>query len=256
MTISYAMWYFLSPANWTTLATIMALVALVRHKHHAMRVWLAFGCSWFVFITVLPVGLWAIQPLELRYPVIKAPSRVDGIIMLTGGEKLSISERSGQPEFGDMSERVTASLGLLMDHPEAQLYVVGGVSNPAGVRDLDVVQQLANQLHARAERIHYIPGTYTTWENAKATAPYIKPGEHWLLVTSAFHMPRSMLCYEALGVHPTPYPVDHRLWPYHNLWGMFSLNAPANIERLDYAVHEWIGIMTYKIQGYSKKLWP
>ncbi len=254
--MSYALWYFLSPANWTTLATIMALLAHVRHKRQAASLWLALGCGWFVFITVMPVGIWAIEPLELRYPVIQSPARVDGIIMLTGGEKLSISERSGQPEFGDISERVTASLGLLMDHPEAQLYVVGGVTNPAGVRDIDVVKQLANQLHAPAARIHYISHTFTTWDNAKATAPLIKSGEQWLLVTSAFHMPRSMLCFDALGVRPTPYPVDHRLWPYHNLWGMFSLNAPANIERLDYALHEWLGIITYRIQGYTRKLWP
>lgn len=234
----------------------MALASLIRRKPYAVRFWLTLGCGWFVLITVLPVGIWAIQPLENRYPVIKNTDAVQGIIMLAGGEKLSISERSGQPEFGDISERATGAFGLLMDHPQAQLYVVGGVANPEGVRDIDVIAQLARQLHQPSNRIHYISGTYTTRDNAKATAFLVKPGEHWLLVTSAFHMPRSMLCYEALGAHPTAYPVDHRLWSYHSIWGMFSLNAPTNIERLDYALHEWLGILSYRVNGYTKKLWP
>jgi uncharacterized SAM-binding protein YcdF (DUF218 family) len=82
-----------------------------------------------------------------------------------------------------------------------------------------------------------------TWENAVFTHDLVKPkkGEAWLLVTSAWHMPRSAGIFRRIGFDVVPYPVACRTFGDERDLRL----APTMIERvvmLDYSVHEWIGL--------------
>ena len=96
-----------------------------------------------------------------------------------------------------------------------------------------------------------------TQENAEFSKAIAKPsdGERWLLVTSAFHMPRSVGLFRKAGFAVEPYPVDWRVGSTAKLLN-FSPLAVEGLERTDTAVREWIGLVAYWITGKIDALLP
>jgi uncharacterized SAM-binding protein YcdF (DUF218 family) len=100
------------------------------------------------------------------------------------------------------------------------------------------------------------PRSRNTVENAvfsKAIAQP-KPGERWLLVTSAQHMPRSVGAFRQAGFPVEAYPVAWRT-DVHYRFGL-SLTIGSNLARLDLAANEWVGLLAYWLAGQSSALWP
>ena len=97
----------------------------------------------------------------------------------------------------------------------------------------------------------------TTAENATFTRQLVspKPGERWLLVTSAFHMPRSMGAFRKAGFEVEAYPVDWRSRGWSDLASPFS-SLSMGLARTDTAVHEWTGLIAYWMTGRSSELFP
>ena len=75
--------------------------------------------------------------------------------------------------------------------------------------------------------------------------------QRWLLVTSALHMPRSVACFRAAGWDVTPYPTNFRIGP-----DPLSFALPQNLEGVDLAAHEWVGLLYYRLRGYTRDLFP
>jgi len=66
----------------------------------------------------------------------------------------------------------------------------------------------------------------------------------WLLVTSAWHMPRAMEEFAATGCQITPYPVDF-LTAQTTPWTEYSL--AHGLLRWQVALHEWLGLLAYRV---------
>ena len=82
-----------------------------------------------------------------------------------------------------------------------------------------------------------------------------KPGERWLLVTSAWHMPRSMGSFRAAGFPVTAYPVDYRTRGGEDARRGF-LHTSEGLRRLDLMVKEWLGLLAYRLSGRTDALFP
>jgi uncharacterized SAM-binding protein YcdF (DUF218 family) len=97
----------------------------------------------------------------------------------------------------------------------------------------------------------------TTWENAVNTRELVKPtpGERWLLVTSSFHMPRSVGAFRKVGFEVEAYPVDWRTRGWRDATQAFN-RVSAGLSRADVAIHEWRGLLTYWLVGRSSALFP
>ncbi len=80
-----------------------------------------------------------------------------------------------------------------------------------------------------------------------------KPGERWLLVTSAYHMPRAVGAFRKVGFEVEAYPVDYRT--HGNLWIPFD-DAASGLRRTDTATREWVGLLVYWLTGKSSALFP
>ena len=95
-----------------------------------------------------------------------------------------------------------------------------------------------------------------TEENAVFTKELVqpKPGERWLLVTSAQHMPRAIGCFRRAGFPVEAYPVDWHTRRALRLAPMETLSG--GLGRLDNAVHEWIGLVSYWLTGRTSELLP
>ena len=106
------------------------------------------------------------------------------------------------------------------------------------------------------KRIRFDRKSYNTHSNALETLELITPGENnkWFLVTSAYHMPRSVAAYRKAGVSIQPYPVDYRTTLKYD--GIFNFDFSKNLFHFDLIIHEYIGLLAYYITGRSSSLFP
>jgi len=69
-------------------------------------------------------------------------------------------------------------------------------------------------------------------------------------------MPRAMACFRSNGLAPTAYPVDFRRGPVANAFEATHSNLSANLAQSDAALHEWIGLLVYRLTGRTGMLLP
>jgi len=92
-----------------------------------------------------------------------------------------------------------------------------------------------------------------TWENAIFTKEILDeqyPNANCLLITSAWHMRRSIGCYEKAGVKFTPFSVD--FVTEKDRWAPENSLIPdrSGFYFWEMLVKEWVGCVMYKLQGY------
>ncbi len=245
------LWSLFGPLSWPVWLWLAALIASWRGEVRvAKRLWVLAGI-WLALIAGLPLGHMIIRPLEQLYAVPKNLAQVDGIVVLTGSERLQLSTTYRQPVLNDAGERLIVSAMLAHQFPAARLAVVGGVREKNSVRDIDVARQIFIGTGIAPSRLILVDKTTDTCTNASSAAPLIKPGQTWLLVTSAAHMPRAMNCFLAHKVRPVAYPVDFR--GRENLWSpLFTPGALTNLSAFDLASHEWVGLIWYRLRGRTQ----
>jgi uncharacterized SAM-binding protein YcdF (DUF218 family) len=214
------------------------------------------GLWLFAGITTTPLSLWLMQPLEAAVRQPQQLGSVQNIVMLAGAEQLASSLRSKRPEYSEAGERIMAAVALQKQFPDATLVLVGGLKLAGGRVDVSYAGETARALGVPAAKLLLIEGTYSTAQNAQAAARHFGSADTILLVTSAFHMPRSLLCFQKLGLNPLAYPVDSRVPEQLTLAQKFTPHLISNFKRFDDAAHEWVGLIAYRWLGYTNAYLP
>lgn len=243
MTVNYLIWTLIKPSHWILLAAILGIVLWrTRLGGHCRSVTvlllIAFG--------LLPTGALLMRPLETRFSKPMDPGEIDGIVVLAGSELARLSELYGELQLNSSGDRLTTFLTLANRYPNARLVHSGG-SETNAARAFLLGAGIA------PERIRFDELGTNTCESARATHDLVSPSadETWLLVTSAFHLPRSVACFRAIGWEVVPYPADYRRGPNPFYYGLV-----ANLEDLDFAAHEWLGLVYYRARGHTEELFP
>lgn len=256
---SKLIWALISPDSLIVLLGLAAWIALMVGWQRLARHLLSLCALLLVMIGLLPVGEWLIAPLENRFAANAAlPARVDGIIVLGGALNPTKSNAWGQAELGDGADRVTNFLYLASLYPDAQLVFTGGSGavTQQEFKEADSMRILLDQLGLEERAIVYESESRNTYENAVASKELVSPmpGSNWVLVTSAFHMPRSVgiFCGQEWPVHP--FPVDHYSWKGNLL--RVELDFANHLQVLRTAVREWVGLLAYRFRGRSAQLLP
>ena len=207
-----------------------------------------------------PLGNWLMFPLEQRFPPWD-PSRgaPDGIIVLGGAIDADLSAAHGTPVVRGAPDRIISAAALARRYPNARIVFTGGsanlVSNDA--READYAGAIFESLGIDKSRLVMERASRNTHENAQFSKALVAPkeGERWLLVTSAFHMPRSVGLFRKAGFAVEPYPVDWRVGRDGDANG-FTTVAVDGLGRTDVAVREWIGLIAYRATGKIDHLFP
>ena len=76
----------------------------------------------------------------------------------------------------------------------------------------------------------------------------------WILVTSAFHMPRSVGVYRQQGINIIPYPVDFKT--IKEVSFNLSTSPISGLVRFDFSLHEWLGLSAYYLTGKTSHFFP
>ena len=93
-----------------------------------------------------------------------------------------------------------------------------------------------------------------TWENAmfsKQIVDSLQKNASCLLITSAFHMPRSKACFDKAGLKTTIFPTDYYRHKHDSLLNLIFEPSSSKLFAWEAILHEWIGVIIYKIKGYN-----
>lgn len=259
--LSKILWFLAAPSNLLpTLALAgVVLTALTRLR----RTGLALASA--ALLAMLAAGLSplpsiALRALEARFPVPDTgATQVDGIIILGGALAPDETLARGQPDLNEAGERIVVGLELALRHPQARVLLSGGSGRLFGESssEAEATALLLEALGLQRERMILEPDSRNTHENAIYSLAAARPaeGETWLLVTSAFHMPRSVAAFRQAGFPVTPYPVDFRTGgPDDPPPGFASVSG--GLRRLDVVAREWVGLAAYYLTGRGDSLFP
>lgn len=239
------------PLFWLAVWWALALVLLSwRKKAATVMLWTGLIAMGGLGFQALPDAL--LRPLENRYPVPvidKKTAGYNGMIVLGGSmDRGWIWQHRGQPPLNGSAERMTVPVALLRQHPDWELVFSGGEGRlrALGVTESDLAKAFYTEQGADMARIVFESRARTTRENAQRVAEMLGPRcqEKWLLVTSAWHMPRSMTEFEAAGCSVTPYPVDF-MTGETTPWSEYSL--AHSVVTWQTALHEWVGLLAYRL---------
>ncbi len=163
-----------------------------------------------------------------------------------------------QSELSNSAEREVAFVKLARDYPQAKLLMTGGNGGilDQEFREADISRNLLTDLGMNTNRIVFERDSRNTYENAINSKPLMQPqqGETWLLITSGYHMPRSVGIFCQQGWAVLPWPVDHQTSSDTLL--RFGLNPAGNLNALRNALHEWAGLVVYYMTGKTPAVLP
>ena len=238
------------PVFWLALWWGVALLLISRWRRAALgMLWLGLTVLGLLGFEALPHAL--LRPLENRYPV---PSAVVveqhvGLVVLGGATQHPRSYQAhAQVPLGEAAERMSVPVGLLRQHPKLALVFSGGEGRllVTGVTEAELARVFYQEQGVDLARVTLEAGSRNTRENARQVAALLgaRCQAPWLLVTSAWHMPRAVAEFESVGCRVTPYPVDFRTG-VSTAWSDYAL--ARSLVQWQTALHEWLGLAVYAL---------
>jgi uncharacterized SAM-binding protein YcdF (DUF218 family) len=251
-------WAVSQPGNLLLLCLLAGVFLLLRGRRRG-ELLVVISAIGLLLLAVAPIGPAMMLVLEQRFPRPSAlPDRIDGILVLGGAVDPRISLAYGETVFNNSAARVLAGVVLARRHPEAKLALVGGEGElfPIGFAEARATQGFVLDEGIPATRIIIEDRSRSTHENAVFAKELIRPGpgQKWVLVTSAFHMPRAVAAFRAADWPVIPYPVDFKVDPRTGLRANFNLLDGLGTTTT--AGKEWVGLVGYRVLGFTRELFP
>lgn len=240
--------------TWALLLMLLALFGLWRGRHRLAGTAIAILFAGTLALTIFPLGDLFLRPLEETFPAQPYLTQVDGIIVLGGAEDTGAYRNFGGTQVNDAGERLIEGALLALRFPEARLVFTGGSARVGRAEDStdpsEMVRALWQGLGIAPDRITLEQASRNTAENARLTRDVVqpKPGETWVLVTSAFHMPRAHETFLREGWGGiVAWPVDFRSGDLADGRGIWRLDR--NLQGLNLGLKEYLGTVVYRVMG-------
>jgi uncharacterized SAM-binding protein YcdF (DUF218 family) len=254
---SKALWFFTAPSALLILGALIGAAFSARRSGQL----LALGClAVLLVIGVAPAGALLIAPLENRFPA--PPANLPppyGVVVLGGAIDDDITRARGQTTFDEGAERLTEAAILARRYPSARIVYTGGSNSLTGrpSSEAEDARRLLVAMGVDSERITLETRSRNTDENARFTAALVHPesGQTWLIVTSAYHMPRAMGLFRKASFAAIADPVDYRTEGGRGDWRV-NVGLPRGLALFDLAAHEWIGLLAYRLSGRIDAWFP
>lgn len=252
-------WIAISPDSLFIISLTLCLLLFLYKQTKKATLLLGLLTFCTLFLSIFSVGDWMLYPLESRFqhnP--RLPEHIDGIIVLGGPIIPDRSVEWQQLETNQFNERLVSFIRLAQLYPDARLVFSGG--NASTDLDKPTAAQIAEDYFVKSgispSRLLIDNKARNTAENASFSRHLATPqsNETWVLITTAFHMPRAVGVFCQQNWKVTPYPVDHQTLPSKLYRPGFSLIKNAN--HLVLASHEWLGLLAYYLSGKTRQLFP
>jgi len=251
--LSKLFWLVAAPGHLISLLALIGFACLLVRLHRTGRTLIGTAALLLVVLGIFPIWAPMIRGLEERYPRPPLPTHVDGVLILGSGFNTAVLKARGVPHPNEGSYRVLEAFAVARRHPEARIVYSGGSGALGGApySEGETARYMFNELGLDPSRLLLEQHSRNTYENILFSKALVKnqPGEVWLLATSAYHMPRAMAVAKELNWQMLPWPTDYLTTPDG---GGELFDITGNLERVDYALHEWIGILIYQLNGNAR----
>jgi uncharacterized SAM-binding protein YcdF (DUF218 family) len=263
--LAKGLWFLLQPS--TLIALLIGYGAILIWTGWARwgRRFVTIGAILLLVAGLSPLGNALILPLENRFPRVNLddPPAPAGFIILGGAEDRLVGSARHVPALNEAAERMVEAAVLARLYPEAKIAFSGG---DAGIlyrtgNEAEGAETLLTTLGVAQDRLILEAKSRDTYENAAFLKEELMrlgelgPGKRWLLITSAYHMPRAMGAFRASGFDVEPWPVDYRTRGTADLTRPFD-KVSEGLRRVDVASREWAGLLAYWLRGRSDALFP
>ena len=250
-------WTFADPARLIPALAVVGAILLWTRWSRAGRLIVTVAAIGIFAVGSLPVARWIALPLEYRFPAFTAfDADIAGIIVLGAGYAV-VSDLTGMPTVEASGGRLVKLMELAEVYPRARLAYTGGGSPTLAISEADRAARDLARVGFDVGRVAFEGRSLNTYENAVFTKDLLapRPGERWVIVTSAIHMPRAVGTFRAAGWEVIPAPVEYLFGRESNFaWGTF--NPVRQFFWVSRITHEWIGLFVYRVLGRSDALFP
>ncbi len=257
--LSKILGFFATPSNLLMVIGLIGIGLLPTRRKRLGRFLLIGSVLAIAIAGWSPLGNALLLPLEDRFPPWDARRGApEGIVVLGGALSPDVSAARRELALNESAERLTAVAALARQYPAARIVFSGGSGSLlGGASEADFVAGLLESFGIPRGRVLLEARSRNTTENARLTKDLVqpKPGERWLLVTSAYHMPRSVGVFRRAGFAVEAYPVDWRTRGAADVFMPFAALS-GGLARTDTALHEWAGLLGYWLTGKTSELFP
>jgi len=257
--ISKIFWLLASPNTSIFLVLLAGVGLLFFGREKLGKELIVASTALIFFVSTLPVYEILLFPLENRFPIPEPlPEKIDGIIVLGGAEIPKLTQLRGQISLTDSVERLTTFISLARKYSDAKLVYAGGQGaiTAQEYKSANTARLFFEQMGLDTSRIIIDSQSRNTHENVENALQLAQPGkgENWVLITSAWHMPRAVGIFRKLNWQVIPYPVDFK--KTERLEMNFKLPRFSTIGSVSDIIYEWIGLFYYWFMDRTSEFFP
>ncbi|MBB5275933.1 YdcF family protein [Rhizobium rosettiformans] len=258
--VSKVFWNLVQPLSLVFLFAALALL-LIGLKHLRLAAAALSFALVVLFLTLYTtLGSFLLQTLEARFPRPAGdPPELACMIVLGGAFETEVTTARGGMDLNQAGDRFVEALRLAIRYPEARILVSGGDGSLSGIYEGDAAASIRffEAFGISRDRLIAETTSRNTDENAQNSRELLASNGlgQCLLITSAFHMPRSVGLFRKANVEVTPWPVDYRT--AGNISFALDFTQPTlNSQQMSTAVREWVGLVAYKLMGRIAAVFP
>jgi uncharacterized SAM-binding protein YcdF (DUF218 family) len=228
--------------SWEQLPIALALISLLLSSNGWVTTFLVTSLEW--------------QNLPVELPSSEA-------IVILGGATKSATKPRPMVDVSERGDRILYGAKLYLEKKAPLIIVAGGRIDPfnsAGIPESEDMAQLLEMMGVASEAIVQEPESLNTYQNAVNVKKILEQRgiTKILLVTSAIHMPRSLLIFKRQGIDVIPAPTDFLVSELDSLtmgrtFQNIILNLVPDSDRLDkttQAIKEYVGMAIYRLRGW------
>jgi len=233
------------------LSLVILLVAgLIVHRRHprlAMSLILLSTAALYALSTPWVGGLLQ-KSLEISTPISASQLQAaEAIVVLGGGRRLNAAEYGSDTLNGLSLERLRYA-AFLHRGSGLPILVTGGKPGGGALSEGRIMQHiLQNEYGISPQWVE--DAALTTWDNARLSARLLRSAgvRHIVLVTHAWHLRRAVPLFEAQGLSVIPAGIQFSSTRLDSILDV--LPTPAGLSDSTFALHEWLGILWYKLRS-------
>jgi uncharacterized SAM-binding protein YcdF (DUF218 family) len=240
---------FLKLTNILILLIILIFFFRKNFSGKLLRLFAYFVILLFLLISLFPIGNFGLKYLENSYINQQEISNIENIIVLAGSEDIQSTKVTKKLNLNSGSERLIASVKLANEFKNAKIFFLGGDGNliKNSIDEAFVARKFYKDVNFDTNRIYFVSNTRNTYENLKEFKKIGKKNKN-VLITSAFHMKRSLLIAKKLNIELIPYGVDYKSLDFFSIINFYQrFSVTNNLSSFDTFFREMLGILAIKL---------
>jgi uncharacterized SAM-binding protein YcdF (DUF218 family) len=244
-------WWIINIDMLFILFLLLGVALLLFKKQKWGKRFFTFSCLGLVVFAIVPIGLWTFEGLENRFPKVhQIPPTAKGMILLGGAFDKMTSLARGETAYTLAGGNFITFVEIAKANPHLQLVFSGNAF------EADTAKKEFKALGLDPSLIQFEGNSTNTMENAGKTKELLHPNpqDQWILVTSAYHMPRSTGLFRKAGFNVIPYPVDYHTPGNYEMW--FFIGLKMNLDAWHASAREWLGMLINYLMGRSDAFYP